>query len=73
MMKNFVGKSYNKIFNSLKGSGLSKYNNVRKIHRFATQQFKSEFVDVYGFKFYLGPKMEYSLQGIFIKIVILIC
>ena len=53
-MKKHIAKSYNKIFNSLKGSNLSKYNSVRKIHHSITKQLKSEFVDLYGFKFYLG-------------------
>ena len=40
--------------NSLKGSGLSKYQNVRRIHSFIAKQLKSEFVYVYEFKLYLG-------------------
>jgi FkbM family methyltransferase len=66
-LKKIIAKSYNKIFNSLKGSGLSKYNNVRKIHRFATQQFKSDFVDVYGLKLYLGPEDGMLSTGNFYK------
>jgi len=52
--KKFFAKIYNKFFNSLKGSGLSKYKNLQKIHSFIARQIKSEFVDIYGLKLYLG-------------------
>jgi FkbM family methyltransferase len=54
MQKKFIAKSYKKIISSLSGSGLSKYNSIRKIHSFASRQLKSEFVDIYGLKLYLG-------------------
>ena len=49
MNKKYFAKTYNIMCNSLKGSGLSKYQNVRRIHSFIAKQLKSEFVDVYGY------------------------
>ena len=60
--KNFA-KLYNKVYRLLCGSGLSKYQNVRKIHVFITQKVKSEFVDFYGLKLYLGKKDEENYSG----------
>lgn len=56
--KKFLAKSYNKVYRLLLGSGLSKYQSARQIHGFFTRQFKSEFVDLYGLKLYLGKSDE---------------
>ena len=62
-LKNLFGKLYNKIFKSLKGSGLSKYQKVVKIHRFFTRQFKSDYVEVFGSKLYLDKNDEGGYSG----------
>ena len=62
-VKKKIAKLYNKIYRLLQGSGLSKYQNVRKIHAFITQKVKSEFVDFYGLKLYLGKKDEENYSG----------
>lgn len=61
--KKFLAKSYNKVYRRLMGSGLSKYRSVRQIHGFFTRQFKSEFVDLYGLKLYLGKNDEGNYSG----------
>ena len=73
-VKKKIAKLYNKIYRLLQGSGLSKYQNVRKIHAFITQKVKSEFVDFYGLKLYLGKKDEENYSGgISYMMIILIC
>lgn len=68
-LKKIFGKIYNILFNSLKGSGLSKYSILLKLHVFLTRQLKSEFVYVYGLKFYLGKNDEgrYSSEDFYKK------
>jgi FkbM family methyltransferase len=56
--KKFLAKSYHIFYRLLQGSGLSKYQNVRRIHRFFTHQFKSDFIEFYGFQMYLSKNDE---------------
>ncbi len=65
--KNLFGKVYNKIFNFLKGSGLSRYNNMIKLHVFFTRHLKNDYVDVYGSKLYLDNDEEGYSGGNFYK------
>lgn len=66
-LKKTCGKIYLNLFNSLKGTGLSKHTTLLKIHVFLTRQLKSEYVDLYGLKFYLGKNDEgnYSSENFY--------
>ena len=61
--KRFLAKSYYKVCRPLQDIGLSKYQNARRIHGFFIRQFKSEFVDFYGSKLYLGKNDEDGHSG----------
>lgn len=65
--KKIFGKIYGNLFNFLKGSGLSKYHILLKLHVFLSRQLKSDYVDVYGFKLYLGKNDEgvYSTKNFY--------
>ena len=56
--KKIFSKLYNILFTSLKGSGLSKYSIFVKLHVFLTRQLKSEFVEIYDLKLFLGKNDE---------------
>ena len=61
--KKFLAKLYKIGYRLLQGSGLSKYQNVRRIHRFFTHQFKSDFIEFYGFQMYLSKDDEEGFSG----------
>lgn len=65
--KKIFAKMYNHTFNFLKGSGLSKYSILLRLHVYLTRQLKSEYVDFFGLKFYLGKNDEggYSSENFY--------
>ena len=61
--KKYFAKLYNKVYRLLQGSGLSKFQSIRRIHIFFTKKVKSEFVDFYGLKLYLTENDSENYSG----------
>jgi FkbM family methyltransferase len=62
-LKKYFAKLYNKFYRLLQGSGLSKFQSIRRIHIFFTKKVKSEFVDFYGLKLYLTENDSENYSG----------
>jgi FkbM family methyltransferase len=54
---------YNKIYRLLQGSGLSKFQSIRRVHIFFTKKVKCEFVDFYGLRLYLTENDSENYSG----------